>query len=75
MLGLAVAHVVDVLRRYLAALLFEVARLTIFAAIRAFRRRLLNRRLLREVMQISLALHRCAFFLAFDATSRWRRRN
>jgi hypothetical protein len=75
MLGFAVAHVVDMLRRYLAALLFETARLALFAAIRAFRHRLLNRLLLRELMQISSALHRCAFFLAFGTTSRRRKRN
>ena len=75
MLGLAVAYAVDVLRRHLAALVFEAARLALFAAIRAFRRRLLNRRLFHEAMQISSALYRCAFFLAFGTSSRRRRRS
>jgi hypothetical protein len=74
MFVLLAVQALDLMRRYLAALLFEAARLALFAAIRAFRHRLLNRRLLHEAMQISSALHRCALFLAFGTSSRRRRR-
>jgi hypothetical protein len=68
-------HAPDLMLPYLAALLFEAARLALFVAIGAFRHRLLNRRLLHEATQISSALRRCAFSLAFGTSLRRHRRN
>jgi hypothetical protein len=75
MLGFFVARALDRTRRHLAALLFEAARLAIFASIRAFHRGLLSKRLLRDAMQVSSALNRSAYFIVFGTRPRRRRRS
>ena len=75
MFGMLFAQALDLMRRYLAALLFESARLALLQRIRGFHRGLLNKRLLYDAIQISSALNRSAFFIAFGTRRRRRRRN
>lgn len=75
MLALLFARPIDLLRRYLAAFLFEAARITLSGATHAFHRGLLTSRLLHAATKISSALNRSAFFVAFGKRLRRHRRN
>jgi len=57
MLGLIFARVLGLMRRLLAALVFEASRLTLFASIRAFQYGFLRKRLLHNAMQLSSAIN------------------
>jgi hypothetical protein len=72
MLGIIFARALDLMRRHLAALLFVVARLALFASIRVFQHGLLNKRLLHNAIQLSSAINHFAIFIAFGARL-WRR--
>jgi hypothetical protein len=75
MLGIFFAQALHRMRRYFAAFLFEAARLALFASMRAYHRGLLNRHLLYDAMRVSSALNHFAFFIAFGARLKRRRRN
>jgi hypothetical protein len=75
MLGIFFAQALDCMRRYFAASLLEAARLALFAPMRAYHRGLLNKHLLYDAMRVSSVLNHFAFFIAFGARLRRRRRN
>jgi len=74
MLGIIFARTLSLMRRYLAALLFVAARVALFALVRAFRHRFLNKRLLHNAMLLSSAINHFAILIAFGRWLRRRRR-
>jgi hypothetical protein len=75
MLALLFARPIDPSRRYLAAFLFEAARVTLFGAIHAFDRGLVTSRLLHVATRTSSVLNRSAFFVAFGKRVRRHRKS
>jgi hypothetical protein len=66
MIALLIAQVRERTGRYLAGFLFEAARFGLFASVRAFRRGLLNERLLHEALHLTSNVRRYACHLALD---------
>jgi hypothetical protein len=75
MLGLIFARALNLMRRLLAAFLFEASRLALFASIRALQHGLLNKRLLHNAIQVSSTINHFAIFIAFGRRLRQRRRH